>query len=158
MNALAQSLLSAGTDHLTGLNMVSRFSSQDVREAISALVAQDKLALADALCEAGLSLHPGDENILSMAALMANLHQDWARSEQYLRELMAVQGSGATEFTWNLLVRVLRCQAEPIEALSIAKAGLMHYPESADLRREVAELEDIFGDAAMFVGPVLQRQ
>ena len=49
MNALAQSLLSAGTDHLTGLNMVSRFSSQDVREAISALVAQDKLALADAL-------------------------------------------------------------------------------------------------------------
>jgi hypothetical protein len=158
MNALAQSLLSAGTDHLTGLNMVSRFSSQDVREAISALVAQDKLALADALCEAGLSLHPGDENILSMAALMANLHQDWARSEQYLRELMAVQGSGATEFTWNLLVRVLRCQAEPIEALNTAKAGLMHYPESADLRREVAELEDIFGDAAMFVGPVMQRQ
>jgi hypothetical protein len=158
MNALAQSLLSAGTDHLTGLNMVSRFSSQDVREAISALVAQDKLALADALCEAGLSLHPGDENILSMAALMANLHQDWARSEQYLRELMAVQGSGATEFTWNLLVRVLRCQAEPIEALNTAKAGLMHYPESADLRREVAELEDMFGDASMFVGPVLQRQ
>jgi hypothetical protein len=158
MNALAQSLLSAGTDHLTGLNMVSRFSSQDVREAISALVAQDKLALADALCEAGLSLHPGDENILSMAALMANLHQDWARSEQYLRELMAVQGNGATEFTWNLLVRVLRCQAEPIEALNMAKAGMTYYPESADLRREVAELEDIFGDAAMFVGPVLQRQ
>jgi hypothetical protein len=158
MNALAQSLLSAGTDHLTGLNIVSRFSSQDVREAISALVAQDKLALADALCEAGLSLHPGDENILSMAALMANLHQDWARSEQYLRELMAVQGSGATEFTWNLLVRVLRCQAEPIEALNMAKAGLTYYPESADLRREVAELEDMFGDAAMFVGPVMQRQ
>ena len=158
MNALAQSLLSAGTDHLTGLNMVSRFSSQDVREAISALVAQDKLALADALCEAGLSLHPGDENILSMAALMANLHQDWARSEQYLRELMAVQGSGATEFTWNLLVRVLRCQAEPIEALNMAKAGLTYYTESADLRREVAELEDMFGDAAMFVGPVMQRQ
>jgi hypothetical protein len=158
MNALAQSLLSAGTDHLTGLNMVSRFSSQDVREAISALVAQDKLALADALCEAGLSLHPGDENILSMAALMANLHQDWARSEQYLRELMAVQGSGATEFTWNLLVRVLRCQAEPIEALNMAKAGLTYYPESADLRREVAELEDMFGDAAMFVGPVMLRQ
>jgi uncharacterized protein HemY len=158
MNALAQSLLSSGADHLTGLNMVSRFSSQDVREAISALVAEDKLALADALCEAGLSLHPGDENILSMAALMANLHQDWARSEQYLRELMAVQGSSATEFTWNLLVRVLRCQAEPIEALSMAQAGLTHHPESADLRREVVELKDMFGDAAMFIGPMLQRQ
>jgi hypothetical protein len=40
----------------------------------------------------------------------------------------------------------------------MAKAGLMHYPDCADLRREVAELEDMFGDASMFVGPVLQRQ
>jgi hypothetical protein len=40
----------------------------------------------------------------------------------------------------------------------MAKAGLMHYPESADLRRELAELEAMFGDAAMFVGPVMQRQ
>jgi hypothetical protein len=40
----------------------------------------------------------------------------------------------------------------------MAKAGLTYYPESADLRREVAELEDMFGDAAMFVGPVVQRQ
>jgi hypothetical protein len=158
MNALAQSLLSASGNRLLNEHDVSRFTAGEVREAISALVAQDQLGLADALCEAGLSLHPGDENILSMAALMANLHQDWARSEEYLRELMVVQGNGATEFTWNLLVRVLRCQAEPIEALNTAKAGLMHYPESADLRRELAELEAMFGDAAMFVGPVLQRQ
>ena len=159
MNALAQSLLSAAQfgRHLNDRD-VSQFTAAEVREAISTLVAQDKLSLADALCEAGLSLHPGDENILSMAALMANLHQDWARSEQYLRELMAVQGGSATEFSWNLLVRVLRCQAEPIEALNVAKTGLIHYPESVDLRREVAELEDLFGDAAMFVGPVMQRQ
>lgn len=155
MNALIQFVLSTAS---FDARQVSDFTAGEVREAISALVAQDKTDLADALCEAGLSLHPGDENILSMAALMANLHQDWARSEEYLRVLMDVQGNGATEFTWNLLVRVLRCQAEPIEALNMAKTGLTHYPNSPDLTREVAELEDMFGDAAMFVGPVLQRQ
>ena len=137
MNALAQSLLSAAKfgRHLNDRD-VSQFTAAEVREAISALVAQDKLALADALCEAGLSLHPGDENILSMAALMANLHQDWARSEQYLRELMAVQGEGATEFTWNLLVRVLRCQCEPGRALLTAKQALSAYPEDTLLHDE----------------------
>jgi hypothetical protein len=159
MNALAQSLLSAAQfgRHLNDRD-VSQFTAAEVREAISTLVAQDKLALADALCEAGLSLHPGDENILSMAALMANLHQDWARSEQYLRELMALQGDGATEFTWNLLVRVLRCQCEPLEALNTAQAGLLMYPDSADLQQERAELQAQLGDVSAFIGPVQQRQ
>ena len=159
MNALAQSLLSAAQfgRHLNDRD-VSQFTAAEVREAISTLVAQDKLALADALCEAGLSLHPGDENILSMAALMANLHQDWARSEEYLRELMVLQGEGATEFTWNLLVRVLRCQCEPLEALAVAKAGLLQHPQSLDLQQERAELQAQLGDVSAFIGPVQQRQ
>ena len=158
MNALAQSLLSTSGNGLLNEHDVSRFTAGEVREAISALVAQDRLALADALCEAGLSLHPGDENILSMAALMANLHQDWARSEEYLRELMAVQGNSATEFTWNLLVRVLRCQAEPVEALCMVKVGLHQYPHSADLLREKEELEAVFGEGSIFVQPVAVQQ
>jgi uncharacterized protein HemY len=158
MNALAQSLLSTSGNGLLNEHDVSRFTAGEVREAISSLVADDKLPLADALCEAGLSLHPGDENILSMAALMANLHQDWARSEEYLRELMAVQGNSTTEFTWNLLVRVLRCQAEPIEALSVVRDGLMQHPESADLLREKAELEAFFGDATILIQPAASWQ
>ena len=158
MNALAQTLLAAGADNLSGLNMVSKFSSKDVREAISALVAEEKLELADALCEAGLSLYPSDENILAIASLMASLHEDYARSEEYVRELIDLQHGQATEFTWNLLVRVLRCQAEPVEALSMVKAGLLQYPASADLLREKRELESLFGEAAMFVQPVAARQ
>jgi hypothetical protein len=155
MNALIQSVLS--TNQLDTLQ-VSEFTASEVREAISALVAEDKTALADALCEAGLSLHPSDENILSMAALMANLHQDWARSEQYLRELMDIQGASATEFTWNMLVRVLRCQCEPLEALTMAKAGLSNHPSSVDLKRECAELREQLGEISAFIGPVMQRQ
>jgi hypothetical protein len=93
-----------------------------------------------------------------MAALMASLHADYERSEEYIRELIDVQHGQATEFTWNLLVRVLRCQAEPIEALCMAKAGLLQHPVSADLLREKEELEALFGEASMFVQPVAAWQ
>lgn len=158
MNALAQSLLSISGNGMLKDHDVSNFTASEVREAISALVTENNLALADALCEAGLSLHPGDENILSMAALMANIHQDWDRSEVYLRELMAVQTNGSTEFTWNLLVRVLRCQGEPIEALSVAKAGLLIHYHSVDLKREIDELEALFGEATILIQPIATRQ
>lgn len=157
MNALAQALMSS--THLGAFDAreVSQFTAAEVREAISTLVAADKLNLADALCEAGLSLYPRDENILAMAALMANLHQDYARSEEYTRELIEVQKGQATEFTWNLLVRVLRCQAEPVEALAMVKAGLLQHPRSEDLLREKRELEALFGEASIFVEPVSRR-
>jgi hypothetical protein len=71
---------------------------------------------------------------------------------------MDVQGGKATEFTWNLLIRVLRCQAEPIEALNTARASLIQHPTSTDLLREVGELEAFFGDAAIFVQPNGTRQ
>lgn len=158
MNALAQSLLSKAHLGQFDSREVSQFSSVEVREAISTLVAAEKLALADALCEAGLSLHPGDENILAMAALMASMNEDYARSESYIRELIDAQHGQATEFTWNLLVRVLRCQAEPVEALNMAKAGLNQHPASADLLREKEELEAVFGNDAIFMPPVFQRQ
>ncbi len=160
MNALAQSLVSqASRGRMLSDRDLSEFSPSDFREAISSLVANDKVGLADALCEAGLALHPSDPHILSMAALMANLHQDWTRAEDYLRELIGIQGDAhVTEFTWNLLTRVMRCQCEPLEALSAAKTGLIYHPVSADLQREAAELKDLVGEVSASVVPVQQRQ
>ena len=124
MNALIHSVLS--TNQFDS-RQVSEFTAAEVREAISALVAEDKTALADALCEAGLSLHPGDENILSMAALMANLRQDWARSEQYLRELMDIPGASATETAPR--------PARPIPGLTLAPlAPMVKSVDTADLK------------------------
>ncbi len=160
MNALAQTLVSqASRGRMLSDRELSEFSASEFREAISALVGADKISLADALCEAGLALHPTDPHILSMAGLMANLHQDWARAEDYLRQLVAIQGDpNVTEFTWNLLTRTLRCQCEPLEALHIARIGLSYYPQSADLQREAAELKDLLGEVSAFVGPIQQRQ
>lgn len=155
MNALIQSVL-CNKDF--DIRHVSEFTASEIRESISALVAKDDIAMADALCEAGLSIYPADENILAMAALMSSMQGDYPRSEDYVRELINVQKGHSTEFTWNLLVRVLRCQAEPIEALAMAKAGLLHHPSSEDLKREKQELEALFGEAAIFVSSVAGPQ
>jgi len=160
MNALAQNLVSqASRGRMLSDRELSEFTASEFREAIAALVGDDKIGLADALCEAGLALYPTDPHILSMAGLMANLHQDWARAEDYLRQLIAIQGDPqVTEFTWNLLTRTLRCQCEPLEALHIARIGLTYHPHSADLQREAADLKDLLGEVSAFVGPIQQRQ
>ncbi len=160
MNALAQNLVSqASRGRMLSDRELSEFTASEFREAIAALVGDDKMGLADALCEAGLALYPTDPHILSMAGLMANLHQDWARAEDYLRQLIAIQGDPqVTEFTWNLLTRTLRCQCEPLEALHIARIGLTYHPHIADLQREAAELKDLLGEVSAFVGPIQQRQ
>ena len=58
---------------------VSSYSPQEIREAISGLVAEHKTILAEALVEAGLAL-PESEDILAIASLMAMQRQDWGQS------------------------------------------------------------------------------
>lgn len=159
MNTLAQALMSdVYAERLLVGGTISQYSATDIREAIAALVGQNHMTLASALCDAGLSLYPQDENVLSMAALVAQVNQDWAQADQHLSDLMAVQGESATAFTWNLRVRTLRCLCEPVQALVKAREGLCRYPNSEDLQREVAELEALLGESAFLVTPVLQRQ
>ena len=113
---------------------VSRYTPAEIREAISALVAEDRLNLAYPLGEAGLSLYPQSEDLLSINALLETLRQDWVKAEEYLRTLIAVQQEGATQFTWQMLVRVLRCQAEPMKALQAA-CQRFRYKLSPPIRR-----------------------
>jgi hypothetical protein len=122
---------------------VSRYTPAEIREAISALVAEDRLNLAYPLGEAGLSLYPQSEDLLSINALLETLRQDWVKAEEYLRTLIAVQQEGATQFTWQMLVRVLRCQAEPMKALQAAEQGVQRYPESQELRAECQGLRGL---------------
>ncbi len=126
---------------------VSRFTPAEIREAISALVAEDRLNLAYPLGEAGLSLYPQSEDLLSINALLETLRPDWAKAEEYLRALIAVQQEGATQFTWQMLVRVLRCQAEPMKALQAAEQGIQRYPDSQELRAEYQGLRGLLQGA-----------
>ena len=150
MNAILQTLFSS-VDQNFEASRLSRFSAGEIREAVSGLLASDQQSLADALCEAGLSLYPRDENMLAIASLMANFHEDWVRAEGYIRDLIDLHHGRATAFTWHMLVRNLRCQLEPIEALKAARQGLAQHPDSSDLLRESQELIALFGEASVLI-------
>jgi len=152
MNAVLQFLAGSAEQSFESTTF-SRFSACEIREAVAGLLASDRQSLADALCEAGLSLYPRDENILAIAALMANFHEDWSRAEGYIRDLIDLHEGRASAFTWQLLVRNLRCQLEPIEALKAAKQGLSQHPDSSDLLRESQELIAFFGEASVLIAP-----
>ena len=57
---------------ITGFGDLARFSPSDIREGIQMLVAEDKNDLAQALADAGISLHPHSEDILAMAGNLTN--------------------------------------------------------------------------------------
>ena len=121
---------------------VSRFTPAEIREAIQALVADQKDELACALGDAGLSLYPQSEDMLAITGLLAMMRQDWHMAVELLEDLMKLQGEKAPAFTYVMFVRALRCNLDPARALQVAKEGLRLYPEQVELLTETLILDD----------------
>lgn len=148
MSTLVQEMMKeAANGRMLADREVSRFSATEIREAIAVLVDNNQLGLADALCNAGLSLYPESEDVLAICALMSSIRQEWTDAETHLRTLIAIQGDRATVATWQLLVRVLRCQCEPGHALQTLDQALKRYPMDASLLNEQSDLHDMLGGA-----------
>lgn len=126
---------------------VSRFTASEVRQAIADLVASDRMDLAQALGDAGMSLYPENEEILAICALLAEARQDWAAAESMLAQLILKQNGDTPLATWQHYIRVLRCLCELPAALQIVEAALMQFPESAELQAEYSFLLEAVGNA-----------
>ncbi len=124
---------------------VSNYSPQEIREAISGLVAEHKTILAEALVEAGLALYPESEDILAIASLMAMQRQDWSIAASLLRTLIEQQGVNATPYSFIMLIRALRCDLEHAEALSICIDAHERFPNHPDVDAEFKVLSSILG-------------
>ena len=147
MSTLFQALLSqSSSGQLLSMREVSRFSASEIRQTIAALVADQRMGMADALSAAGLSLYPDSEDVLAISALLAEMKQDWSTAEDLIRQLIAQQGDKVTAFTWQHLIRVLRCQCEPGQALHIAQQALQAYPNDAALQAERLALCELVSD------------
>lgn len=118
----------------------SRFSPAEIRQAIAELVAYEHTDMADALCEAGLALYPDSEDIVSIAALLAELRQDWQAAEQHLAHLLEQQGPDSKAVVWRHLIRVVRCQLDLHKALQLAQQAKQLHPTDSDLSLELADL------------------
>jgi hypothetical protein len=158
MLSLTQSLLNdASLGHRLQQREVSRFTPEDIRVAISELVAQDRMDLADALVAAGLSLYPDSEDILAIAALLAEVHGDWSSADSLLDKILYLQGDKATATVWQHKVRVQRCLCDPAGALKASQMGLRMHPADPTLLSEQQLLQDLL-DAAQIFAPSPTQQ
>ncbi len=147
MTPLYQAMLSqAVSGQMLTVRDVSQFSAPEIRQTMADLVAANRVDLANALAAAGQSLYPESEDILAMSALLAEIQQDWASAEELLRKLVDTQGDAATPFTWRHLIRVLRCQCEPGQAMQAAQQALAQHPQDVLLQEELASLQALVSD------------
>jgi hypothetical protein len=147
MTNLYQAMMSqAVSGNVLSVREVSQFSAAEIRQTMADLVAADRVDLANALAAAGQSLYPDSEDILAISALLAEIQQDWTTAEELLRHLIQTQGAAATPLTWRHLIRVLRCQCEPGQALQVAQQALLAYPDHEILNEEFLALRELVSE------------
>jgi hypothetical protein len=127
----------------------SAYTAAEIREAIAYWVAHDRLDIADALVAAGMGLYPDSPDILAIAALLAEINQDWAQAQTCLEHLIEVQAEATTGESWFHLVRVMRCREAFFPAMNTARQGLSRHPEHAGLQQEHHELSELLKSAAL---------
>ena len=128
---------------------VSRFAPEEIREAIQALMGQDRDALAYALGDAGLALYPESEDILAITSLLAVVREDWPQAVDLLKQLMEMQTNRATVFTHSMLIRSLRCNLDLAEAFEAAGVALALFPDHPELLKEYDALAEALGLGAV---------
>ncbi len=148
MTLIQELMNQAAVGGLLNTQTIKRFSPAEIRETIQSLVATEQLELANALGDAGMSLHPDSEDILAITSLLAMMNQDWPLAVELIDELMQIQGATTPPFTYVMLVRALRCNLDPIRALAVARQGLALYPDQLELQAEKLSLDD-FSDSMM---------
>ena len=128
---------------------VSRFAPEEIREAIQALMGQDRDALAYALGDAGLALYPESEDILAITSLLSVVREDWPQAVDLLKQLMEMQTNRATVFTHSMLIRSLRCNLDLAEAFDAAGVALALFPDHPELLKEYDALAEALGLGAV---------
>ena len=148
MSLIQELMNQAAVGGLLNTQSIQRFTPAEIRETIQSLVATDQVELANALGDAGMSLHPHSEDILAITSLLAMMNQDWSLAVELMDELVEIQGAATPPFTYVMLVRALRCNLDPVRALAIARQGLAAFPDQVELMAEKLSLDD-FSDSTM---------
>ncbi len=120
----------------------AKYSPSDIRIGIQQLISHDEMILAQALADAGLTLHPESEDLLAMAGLLALTQQNWTEAVQLLEQLLSVQAELAPAMTYKMLVRALRCNLDLARAQRILAQGLARWPDDAELLQEQDDFLD----------------
>lgn len=128
---------------------VSRFTPEEFRMAIQALMGEGRDGLAYALGDAGLALYPDSEDVLAITSLLSVVREDWPQAVDLLKQLIEMQGELATVFTHSMLIRSLRCNLDLAEAFEACGVALAIFPEHPELLKEYDALAAALGLSAV---------
>jgi tetratricopeptide (TPR) repeat protein len=134
---------SGAAQHLPGMAKALEgpaLDADNIRQAISVLMAQGEIAMATEMAELANILHPGHEAILAVGALVAEVNQDWLKAHALLAQLQQLQGPAVTAETLQHQIRVLRCMGSTAQALDKAKEALDRFPANEALQTEYEEM------------------
>jgi predicted Zn-dependent protease len=146
---LSQALQAFQRDQAFNASDISEFSPADFRHGIQWLLSENLADLAQALADAGLSLHPHSEDILAMAGLLAMTREDWPLAVELLQDLYTVQGDNAPPMSYQMLARACFCNLDRAEAARVLTTGLQYWPQDAMLLEELSCLGPEFNLAAL---------
>ncbi len=113
---------------------------EGIREAVSLLMARGELDLAGEMSDLARMIHPNNESIWAISALVAEVMQDWLKAHALLTRLRQLQGNNVTAETYRHHIRVLRCLGSDFIALSLVRTALNRYPSDASLQDELEAL------------------
>lgn len=122
---------------------VEKLTDSEIREAIQALVAQDKLDLARAVSTAALVLRPNSEDVLAISGLLCMVQGEWDSAVELLEALLHIQGEDAPPQTYLMLAKSLRCAFLIGSALEMVKFGLKHHLNDPALAAEFKQLQGL---------------
>lgn len=141
MNPSFQSLvLEAAQGRIATFKDISQYTPADIREGIQLLVSEDKIDMAQALADAGISLYPKSEDILAIAGLLAITRGDWPLAIELLKDLCTIQKENVQPMTYQMLARSLWCNLDLSEARDMIAQGLRAWPGNETLLSEQFEM------------------
>ena len=100
------------------------------------MLAQNNPNLAQALAEAGLSLHPQNEDILAISGLLAMTREDWLLAIELLQDLVAIQQDSVQPMTCQMLARACACNLDIDQAHKVLDSALRRWPDNETLQQE----------------------
>jgi len=114
---------------------IQRFSSDEILQTIKVLMGQAQYKqLSRALGEAGLAIHPNDEELLTINSLMATLDKNWDQVFEWMKTLMDLRGDKNSSSSYTIFTNALSNRLDYDSAWSTVNEALKRFPENQQLQ------------------------
>ena len=114
---------------------IQRFSSGEILQTIKGLMGQAQYKqLSRALGEAGLAIHPNDEELLTINSLMATQDKNWDQVFEWMKTLMDLRGDKNSSSSYTIFTNALINRLDYDSAWSTVNEALKRFPEDQQLQ------------------------